>query len=601
MPRPEEPHGPDQAPLPDRGSADRSADVMGAAGLAFLTVLGMALRLEPLAAFHVNHDGTYPWAYALRLARDGTLPWAGPGHGFHFGYLQYWLLAPVMAVVPTLSLAMAANAIFHGLIAVPVGLAARSVGGWGAALVAAALVATVPVLVVYPYHGAYTYQAPVWVGLAAWAGAAAVSGPGPAPARALPVVLAGAILVHPYAGVVAVGSLVLVPRLLKAHGWRPLVGGTLVAALTLAPMVADNVRLVGHADSGGPDLARLVPVDQALTSPGGTLVRALVWGAFDREGMLQAVGTVFRTGGVRAWQGVTLLVVPALVVLALTRRTGGTRGWRAGRLILWWCLASHGVLALAVAMRPYFMVYHYALLIPLNAVVAGWAAAEAHRGLTARLDERARVGWDLAAVALLAAGVAAAAAFTRVRPVQDSLQGFHVGLVERAASAVVQDAGEAPRTVAVLGDAKAGHASSALAYVVQQRLQGVPEALCQPRSLSGEAVRAYVVAEIRDALWEAWEAEAGGTGVPWPREVLVRSTVPGITLRVLAFPDVREGTRWLRRGCDLPGAASWLLVDNPYTERAMNPQPGMAPPLELAEWAMACDEQGSPPSPLDGP
>lgn len=195
--------------------------------------------------------------------------------------------------------------------------------------------------------------------------------------------------------------------------------------------------------------------------------------------------------------------------------------------------------------------------------------------------------------------MAAAAAFARVRPVQESLQGFHVAMVERAASAVAQDAGEAPRSVAVVGDSKAGHASSALAYVVQQRLQGVPEPLCQPRSLAGEPVRAYVVAEIRDALWEAWEAKAGGTGDPWPREVLVRSTVPGVTLRVLGFRDVREGTRWLRRGCDLPAAASWLVVDNPYADRALNPPPGMAPPLELAEWAIPCDEQGSPPSPAE--
>ncbi len=530
-----------------------------AAGWLALLVLagtGSALRLARLDTIPLHLDALHPYYEALRILQGHELPWRGTGGGFRFGALQGWLSVPLVVLGGGLRQVLGLNALVHGLGAVPLGLAGRAVGGWPAGLAAAALYGAWPILVAHPHHGAYTYQAPVAVALAAWLLTRGLDG------RARAVVggalcLAAAVHLHPYALSVAAGSVVAWPALARAAGRGPVGLGALSAAVVLAPMAVDNwlVRQQRLARTG--DTSLLQDPDMAARGTLEVLSDAALGGA-----------------GWHRWFVAAVVAAPLVALaLAVLRRPPPP----AGPLVAWAGAAAVAFAGLGAALG-YVQPYHLAVWLPLGFLATAWALG---------VPARTRPWWG-GFVAVTAVGGGLFAAWHTLERVYrpPALSQRHLGTVEQVTEALLADAAGRPRTLALVAESSVVTVGDNVAWHLEQWTRGEPdEAFPAEPGFNRDYPRAYVVAELSPAGWEAWPP--GGT------ELLARTTRGDTMLRLLVFEELTEAAAWMRRACPLKEAGLDLRVAPP--REALGGVAGTdGPHVALERWAEPC------PHPTDG-
>lgn len=548
---------------PPSGPALAPGPAAWAAAVIAIAALACALRLHGLDEFRVYGDTVYPYNDALRMLQGDYLLSSGRGTTFRYGWLDHYLLVPLVAVAGGLRHLVASNAVVQALATVPIALAGRRLAGCGAGLLAASAVAVWPVLVEQPFWGFYTYRAPVYVALAAWAASHALRRPGLGASCALAAALAAATMSHPYALAPAVGAAVLVPRLVRVQGARLVVAAAL-GALLVAPTVHGNFMLHAFGESG--------------LSPGQVFARPPDW----REGTLpELVRWALAQAAHRSpiWARVQEWVVVLLLFgLMLPGRAGRALrpGEPAWRWVTAWAVASVLCLLGLAGVVGYLRGYHLAVVVPLVALGASGLLADlASRGAAALWRPAGPAAAGALVLVVLGLGVGEfQRSLLQHRPRSPEV-GF-LATTERLARAIAADAGDAPRAMAMLTEPP-GHGAgqlpgarplgSLMAMYLEQRLSGVPERLfplLPPED--GAWPRAYVVADVHDESWAVWTEHAARllpAGAESPRVLLEEASAPGNTLRLLTFSDIQQGAAFMAAAC--PMVSRWPGIWNDPT------------------------------------
>ncbi len=481
------------------------------------------LRLLPLDGALLDGDAFHVWDRARAVLDGGPLPWRGEGEGFHYGAAQVVLALPLLALASGLRGAVTGVAVLHALGAIPLGLAGRRTGGAPLGLLAAALYATWPMLAAHPAAGSHTYLAPPLVALAAWSATATLAGARAWAAALTGLALALAVAMHPYALAPAVGSLALLPWIVRRRGWRVAAWGAISFAIAAAPMVVDNALL----RFGEPERA----ATYALVGDGG-------------------LRDWWTTGPLEACWGwprplaLIALATPPAALAALVFLPGVRRAPGPGPALAVWSLASLALLLGGGLALRYLRPYHLGAVAPLLTLGPVWALTAAGAQL-ARGRPRLRIGgWCLTAAALLLALPATIAA---VRP-PAAMGQLHLATIERVADAIRLDADGAEVALALLADTGVAAHGQIGAYETQLVMGGTPvaggvDAPAHARRLAS----AYLIVELSPAVWAAWGIHG---------DVLLEQGGEGGVLRVLGFRDAATAERWLALGCP-------LLADHP--------------------------------------
>ncbi len=537
----------------------RAVAATGLAALAAVTALACWLRLRGVDGAPLYMDNLHPPLRAVDILRGRILPWRGEALGFHFGLLQTWIMVPLAAIAGSLRHVWLANAVLHGLGTIPMGLAGQRIGGWGAGLAAAVLYACWPILVDHPVIGAWTYHAPLFVALAAWAAAHALERPSRIALLGMAAALAVALHMHPYAMAAVLGGAVLLPRLVRVHGWRAIGGAVLLAGVLLTPMIVDNAQSVVLGDRHDSDFA----IVEAAPEIGNA--RLL------RESVLQVT-----TG----WPDAVVVGVLAglpptlLVLLALPAR----RRWEeSGSWFVLWAVASYPVVAAIACVLHYMRPSHAGPLLPLHALALAWAPFAVAAGLAERRQ------WTDRWRAQAAAGVVVVPALLAVSlpllsrpPYEPNLH--RMAVFDPAAAAIHEHAAGRVLTIGVIHDAERTASTEIAGWHADLWLRG---ARCAE---SADEVRneptmplAYVAASVTHEMWATWGA--GG-------EVIFEADTGHDTeLRVVAFDDSAAATAWLAGACGLRDRWPSLMISDP--ERSLgeirvkqSPESGPLPVLE---------------------
>ncbi len=525
--------------------------------LALLTLGAVGFRLLGLSQAMVDRDSLHPVYDSLLILSGERFPLTGrPALGFNHGYLQPWFLVPFAALSQTLEQFLVSQAVLHGLVVVPVGLAARRLGGPGAGWIAAAWVAFLPALVVMPAGGSQCYQAPFLVGVSVLCAAIALTKPSAGATFGLAASLAAAFLIHPYALAVVMGASALLPGLARRQAPKVLAGAVLVFGLMVLPTVADNLHRwqteAGRSQEGLP-AAPMDNPDIRGSAPSRFLQTAALQGGHStpwRWGALGMMGVVLLGGVVR-------------------RRTPRERDAPA-RALIDFAFVSQISLGILFYLLDYLREYHFALMAPLGAVAAMLVV---QRAVPRALFSLGR-GWKVAG----AVGILLMAFFSREdtethRP-SFGPQGSRLAVVDRAAAIIRSRSQGKEVWVAALTEISAPPGVMALPQgnlvmpiTTARRLAGdyVPE---QPLPLpSGVPYpKAFLLGEMNDSLWSVW-MEAGARSslslADTPLTLMALFPRPGIQVGLLEFRNAQVAARWIRAGCAvlLPGLN--FQVDGP--------------------------------------
>lgn len=497
------------------------------ASVALLLGFACWVRIHGLPSLFFSMDASHPISRAVDILQGLTLPWRGEAVCFHFGVLQTWILVPILALSRRMEDAMVLNAVFHAMGVVPMAVAGGRAGGRVTAILAAALYACWPLLVLHPCRGAWTYHAPLFLACAAMAAVLALEGKSRVHVVIMAAAMACAVHFHPYALAPVAAAVVLLPRLLKLHGWKIFVVGAIVAAAILAPMVVDNAQtMFGDRPNEG---CSLVP---PTTGP----IFALLLHSVLRVGL-----------GWPVWVEVlVLLALPCgAAVLAARRAPLDT-----GSLVVLWAVLSYVVVAVMAKLLSYMAAYHAAVLVPVHALALAWllsrlVVAPGSRGLAGVAGR----GAPLLVLPLLLVGAVRASsdALAEVRPGAGQM-----AVVERVGEVIHRHGGDRPTSVVLVSDAAEVAMGEVLIYNADLWLRrGRVE---EPRPDERYAAPAYAVVTMRDETWEDW---GGAT-----ERILALSPREGITLAVLAYPDHREALVGVRRMCDLMDAWPQLEISD---------------------------------------
>ncbi len=581
--------------------------------LLLITAVGMGLRLQHLDRFHVHPDSVYPFHDALRFWEGEYRPWAGRGSGFAYGGLQTLLFIPALPFARYLRDLMALDAVLHGLIVPLTALATMRLVGTRGALLAAVWMAGLPLLRTAPLVGAFTYLAPMWGAAATWAASSALTGSRWG-AFALPLLLAAAILTHPYAVVLALGGAVLLPRLLHPPLRTPFLMGTLLGSIAMTPMILVNVALVQDGQSlltAGMEMA--TPIE--MTPVTGIAAFGLL--------LQETVGGQNPGSAVLLWIPVVGVLLGFLPLRTETRpglssdfpvQTGvSTTPPSAVPLLGLWFLASQGALLGVSVPLGYVTPTHEALLIPLLAVAACSGLVRCLGGLAFRTPPWAPNLTLFLACSGLALGMRAAWNFSLPRNLDSRWDLSQLAVIERVDAALTRDVGKNPRLLALVSESdisgpyrpRGAPMGTLMAFGLNARLSGLP-ASTFPKGPAdnGSWAPAYVILEMSAATWSTWNdtanrARAAATvqnldlsdphRVP-PREVYREEPEPGRELRVLAFTDLRGAAVWLRTGCALVQAGLPLWIDQ-YRHYYWRRDPtAWAGHVAFRDWAHLCPQ-----------
>lgn len=522
------------------GSRRRIRAALGWVILAGITAAGLYLRTRDLWSSWLYMDNTHPPLRAIAVVRGELLPWRGEAVGFHFGMLQTWILVPLAAIARDLPQIWFGSAVLHSLGTVPAGLAGRRLGGWSVGLLAALLFATWPILVQHPQVGAWTYHAPLFTALAAWAAAHALRGPSRVALLGLAASLAVAVHMHPFALAPALGAWVLTPRLTRLHGARAMVQALTLAALILAPMIVDNGQSV--FGETGDESVRVILQDASVGH-----ARLL------RESVLAA------GAGWPPWLSMLvlsgLLLVPVAVLLTPRRE----RPSDPGTAFALWTLVSYALVAIIAVVLHYMRPSHAAPLFPLHGVTLAWVVL----AIPERLAKRARPATHADRLrASIAGGMALAIGVPWFAPASaprgDELP--HLATLDTVNTVVADHAGDAPFVLALVADNSAACNADPDVYQSDLWLRGATCARTRKEVLNtSPAPIAYVVAALRPETWAAWE----GT----PDSILRRPSGEGGRLQILPFDDIEAATTWLATGCPLRD--TWPEIDIGDAERTL--------------------------------
>ncbi len=489
---------------------------MTCASVVLLLVFACWVRIQGLPSLFFSMDASHPISRAVDILQGTTFPWRGEAVCFHFGALQTWILVPILALSRRMEDAMVLNAVFHALGVVPMAVAGRRVGGRMTAVLAAAVYACWPLLVLHPCRGAWTYHAPLFLACAAMAAALALEGRSRVHVVVMAAAMACAIHFHPYALAPVAAAVVLVPRLARLHGWKTLVVGAVVGAAILAPMVVDNAQtMFGDRPNEG---CSLVP-----PTPGPLL------------GLL--LQSVLRVGiGWPVWAEVlVLLALPCGAAVLAARRAP----LDPGGLVVLWALLGYAVVAIMAKILSYMAAYHAAVLVPVHALALAWLATR----LFPAPAEPGVGRWAARAVPLLVAALLLAGA---VRASSDALVNPRPGtgsmaVVAQVGEVIHQHRGAAATSVVLVSDAAVVSMGEVLIYNADLWLRG--DRAPEPPPDERFASPAYAVVTLRDETWQAWgDAD---------ERLLTLSPRDGITLAVLAYTDHKEALAGVRRMCGL--------------------------------------------------
>jgi hypothetical protein len=486
------------------------------ASVVLLLVFACWVRIQGLPSLFFTMDASHPISRAVDILQGGALPWRGEAVCFHFGALQTWIFVPILALSRRMEDAMVLNAVFHALGVVPMALAGRQVGGRMTAVLAAAVYACWPLLVLHPCRGAWTYHAPLFLACAVMAAALALEGRSRVHVVIMAVAMACAIHFHPYALAPVAAAVVLVPRLAKLHGWKILVVGAIAGAAILAPMVVDNAQtMFGDRPNEG---CSLVP-----PTPGPLL------------GLL--LQSVLRVGiGWPVWAEVLVLAaLPCGAAVLVARRAP----LDPGGLVVMWALLSYAVVAIMAKVLSYMAAYHAAVLVPVHALALAWLAT---RLFEASGDQRL-ARWAGRVVPLLMAALLGLGA---IRASSDALVDPRPGtgsmaVVTQVVEAIHHHRGSSATSVVLVSDGAVVSMGEVLIYNADLWLRG--DRVPPPPPDERFASPAYAVVTLRDEAWEAW----GGTD----ERLLTLTPREGTTLAVLAYADHKEALAGVRRLCGL--------------------------------------------------
>ncbi len=535
-------------------------DRLGWTALLVLTAGGIGLRLARLDTIPLHFDALHPFHQALRIAQGVELPWRGIGGGFRFGALQAWVSLPLVVLGSSLRQVLGLNALVHGLGALPLGLAGRAMGGWTGGLLATALYASWPILVSHPHHGAYTYQAPVALALAAWLATRALDQHRPQAVVGLAATLAVAIHLHPYALAPALGALVLWSGLRRLYSWRLLLTGAATGLVVLIPMLIDNAQLLWKRQVREGDVSLVQDAAMANRSP-----LFVVWDAALQSG-----------AGWPRFAVLAFVLAPLLALgLALWRRPPAP----VGPMILWTGTSLGLFLGLAVLLG-YTQPYHLAVVLPLGFCAVGWAVGTGVRWTGSRFAGDSGKPGMLGSVGVLIAGGLAIGQTSASGSMLPALSQRHLGTVEQVTDVLLADADHRPRTLALVAETSKITLGDNVAWHLEQWFRGEPDEAFPAEPGFNEAwPRAYVVAELSPEAWQMW---------PPPSPVLHERTTRGETiLRLLVFEDLREAAHWMRQACGLQEAGLEIRVSAP--REALGGVAGTTGPhLSLERWAEPC-------------
>jgi hypothetical protein len=534
--------------------------VMMAAGLAALALVTAGacwLRIRGIDGAPLYMDNLHPPVRAVDILRGRMLPWRGEALGFHFGLLQTWLMVPLAAAASSLRQVWLANAVLHGLGTIPMGLAGQRIGGWGAGLAAAVLYACWPILVDHPVIGAWTYQAPLFVALAAWAAAHALERPSRLALFGLAAALAVALHMHPYALAPVLGGAVLLPRLVRLHGWGPLAGAAGVALLLLAPMLVDNAQSVVFGDRHDSDFELI----EAAPEIGN--LRLL------RESVFEA-----GAGWPDAVAAGAMLGLP-LALLALAALPARRRWEESGSWFTLWAVASYPVAAVIACILHYMRPSHGGPLLPLHALAVAWApfavaaAVAERRQWTERWRAQAVAG--MAVVPLLGAAVLPGLAEP---PYEPNLH--RMAVLDPAAAAIHDHAAGEVFTLGVVNDAERTSGTEIAGWHADLWLRGArcAEFPVDVRN-APDTPTAYLAVSVTHEMWESW---------PGGEVIFSADTGHDTELRVLAFPDSDRAITWLGGVCVLQDRWPDIRISDPERSLgglavAQSPESGPLPVL----------------------
>lgn len=486
--------------------------------------LAVALRLLLLDARPLSIDNLRPYLFAHSALHGGSD--LARQYQPQFGPLQVLTALPAAALARSLWQMLALGAVVHGLGALALGMAALVLTGRRAALLAAALYAFSPLLVLHVSSGLPgTYQVPTAISVAALCAAIALRRP------STPAVLLGALGLgvalhtHPYGLAPVLGGVVLLPTLVRVQGARrAALGAAVLAALGIAMVV--HVFIIDHGGGSGASHGFQLRAGFMSLLQGALAPSAGSTACFEQ---LRALG-VDPVHGLwqPAWLAWSVLLAP-LLALPWLARPGKLRA------PLLWLLASWVALVALGAWLQRIVDYHLAAIWPLHLLLGACGCAALLRWLEGR-----RVPAPLVHILGLAMFAGLLTSLPKLllhhdgRPAQSL---FRTGIVDSLARTVVEDHPGCPCEVAFVMDRDRLLSGGATALDLSQRLQAPGGWSAPPEH------PAYVVAHLSDAGWDqVGPPNATALEGPWGGEG---------PLRLLRFEDIPAANAWLSGGCEL--------------------------------------------------
>jgi hypothetical protein len=504
-------------------------------------------------------DALHPYIGALQITEGVRWPWRGVGSDFHFGALQAWVSVPLVAFADTSAEVLARNAVFHALGVLPMAWAGWRLSGWGTAFFAASCYAAWPILVGHPIHGAYSYQAPVFVALSVAFGAEACVRPKRAWLIATAVSLGIAVSLHPIALTVAIAALLALPLLREHYKRTDVLWATATGALACSPWLVDNVL---HALQRSASGAVRTPQDPSMLE---LPVTQLLYDALSQT--------------VSGWAPITTaacLAAPALCVVAgLSAR--GHRLETGVKLVTTWTVGALLAFVSLVGLMNYVQPYHWAVCLPLLFIAAPMSCDVICYRWAPRLPAALGV-----AVGLASGGWAIATTHNQLPHLTFSgpPNVEQRAIVQAASDAITAHAEGATRTFAVLTDATGNTRGEPVALFLEQWLANEGDDKF-PTTWVGDGPQAYVLASLSSTQWAQWAKPR--VPVPWSTPA-----GPGHQIRLLAFPTTADAAQWLASGCGLLQRWPSLLVQGPQEGLGgLRGAPNGADP-RLLDWARFC-------------
>jgi len=529
-----------------------------------VAVWAASFRLNALDSVRLHMDALHPYIGALQITEGIHFPWRGVGSDFRFGALHAWLSVPLVAFADTSEQVLTRNGVLHALGVFPLAWAGWRCSGWGTAFFAGSCYAAWPILVSHPIHGAYSYQAPVFIAFAIAFAVEATLQPNRRWLVATFIALAGAVSLHPIALPIAIGaaiSLFLFRTLYQISDIQWAVGAGLVC---VSPWLIDNLLLVAERAEAG---INATPQDPSMAHQS---VVSLMHDALSQT-----------ISGWPSWTLVICLLAPLSAAVLLA-----TKPWRGpesspaqtgSKLFSTWTVLALIGLFLFVGLLDYVQPYHWAVWLPLCFLLMPMnIGLLTRRWLGSKAGPAGILFGLLSSLWMLTTTQGQLVHLTFAGPPNVEQR----GVIHAASKAVSEQSQGATRTFAVLTDATGNTRGEPIALFFEQWLSGEGDDNF-PTTWKADGPQAFVLASLSTAQWAAWGNPA--VPVPWSTP-----SGPGQQIRLLAFPSTVEAATWLSIGCALKTRWPTLLVQGPQEGLGglKGARDGADP--RLIEWARLC-------------